>query len=1110
MANAAPFTVAVDSRLSDDTLSVGPLSVNPDATAGTAIAAASDGTTYLFAALALEGACELQSSTSSASGYTPVPLPSGTGATEIVALVDSQQNVHAFWATDAAVLHSTRAPNGSWSVANSLAAATSLGVSQVPLSNSWLVYGISSDGNLVLYIYSTSTQAWGAFTVEINSALLDAGISLQAGISNSFTLFAAVGGALNIWSGTWSTTGGEITSSSPAKVTVANPVTQTFFSYYHGGSAMIMFGDNQNNLYTSVGFSTAPSLIPGSQVASGSGFVGSDTFIRFYGADPDGNLWVLRQASWNESTPVWASIFPLDLDVTYVAAPAQAGSQVSLLVTCADSSIDFLFTSASTQTSGNPWTRLPLQAPSDPLTPLRTTRYRTSLTITDANGCPCTGAVVNVTPSSLVGLEVSGQTVIAAPDQPAVLTADVSGTVTFTQPALSLDSVTFQVTGTNIPDTVSVTPYQYINDQLSGTSPVFTGSATIQAMSQETLLSATVNGQPLAPSLSNNLASAASQGIIAAATGLASLGSSSSTTGFILDMQAATFNWTSQQELQIHIAGLGVEQGLGSDIAQFAEDIWHAIKQGAMKVMHWVVDTVNKVVTAVVQFVNQVVATIGNLVAEGFAAVAGFVHGVFAWIGAEVEKVLDWLKDLLGWTSIWNTMLVFNNHLNTGLNNLNTWLGQMPVLANTFFQDLKSDIDAGFSQAKQSLAKTTFSQSSGGASLSRRSLAATTSSNFPPPMNFPGSPTQLNWFLSKLTSYLPGSAFLDQLNPKFPSGFYNTINNAWTKSELVQDIETTLTPLKNFFKAHYDNPKDLWQTAVKDLLSVLQGIVDIILDGLDALTDTIIYAVQTAIAMVQDIINTPLQNIPVLSWLWENIIIPSNSNEPMTLGKLACLVMAVPVTLACEIVDGSAPFNAVEAKTASATSSGFQNAQFWFSAFLAFVDSINDAANVASSESDTVNPLILLWNWLDVVANAVEVTLFCPVDGAFNWSSSWSSLTKGQQYSFGTWMGYWAPVTTDGLCACVNTYLCKQGLNSSSLLSRVQQLLDSIFGLVTCGTGTAGAVFSNEGVVDVASAFCWPLPWGTSFLCLPSVVDGSSGASFVVKVVIDCIGDVDW
>jgi hypothetical protein len=49
---------------------------------------------------------------------------------------------------------------------------------------------------------------------------------------------------------------------------------------------MIVFGDEEGNLYTSTNFSTVCEQIPGATIVSGSGFVtDQNSLIHFYGAD---------------------------------------------------------------------------------------------------------------------------------------------------------------------------------------------------------------------------------------------------------------------------------------------------------------------------------------------------------------------------------------------------------------------------------------------------------------------------------------------------------------------------------------------------------------------------------------------------------------------------------------------------------------------------------------------------------------------------------------------------------------------------------------------------------------------------------------------------------
>jgi len=1126
MTSAAPFNVKADSRLSDDTLLVSPLSIDPNAIRGTAVALADDDETYLFAILTETGASELQRSESSASGYEAVALPSGAGATEIQAFIDSTQTLHAFWVSGAAVMHASRPLDGSWSTADTLTAANAIGIGRVPMTETWIAYGVGSDGNLVLYLYSATTQSWSGYSLEMSQGLLGCtSLSIEFVESTAFTLFAAVNGSLNMWSGTWSNNGGTINPpATPINVSGKNnAVTQVFFTYQHQNSSMVVFGDKESKLYTTINFSTSFQHIPKARIVTGSGFVtDNNALIHFYGADKNGHLWVLHQKKWNDDgTADWASMFPLDRDITYVAAPARRGKHVSLLAICMDTTLHFLTMRPSMQTPGrSPWVRLPVRSHSHKQDPMRINRYRTSLTLTDANGIPCPHAPVTVTPTSAIALEWDGKTVFATPDKPAAMKTDVTGVITFSQPAVSLNSVSFHVTGDNIPEKVAVVPHYYLHQQLSGKDEIFTGSTKVPAVSPSTLQNATVpnlNGGSaiLAPKASNNaqLALAAAQGINAATTRAASKSPEALLAGgkeplfsesfsLVLNGPNPQFNLINSREaLAAELASLDQPESIWSDIADFFEDIWHAIVQGVMSVVSWVVDTVENVVSIVVQFADTIISTIKNLAIEGFEAVAGFVHGVFAWIGAEVDKVLDWLKDLFDWGDMWNTMENFYAYLQGGVTNIGPLIsGSLPDV-DTFFKDLKADVHSAFEQARVGLKGSSMSGPKNAGRLIKDS------SSQAPPGDFPGSTTQTNWLFSKITAYLPGYDFLKQIAPTtIPADLENDIYNAWKSSKISTDFKKTLKPIEDLFKSFEDHPKDLWDHAVSDLLKILEDIVDVFLDGLDALATTAIEIMATASSTLLTMMEAPLNDIPILSWLWTHVLVPSGTQEQLTLGKLVCLIMAVPVTLACKLVTGSAPF-----PTAQDVSNGIfeapQPVQYYFSIFLAFVDTFNDMTHMFPSTG--INPLFVLMNLVDAIANAIELGLYCPT-GQFTSSINWSSLSKGQKYSYGTWIGYWLPVLGDAFCGAINAFLGGAGKDPGNMVTYASQIWDVITGAVTCGTGIAGAVISEGDFNDIFSAAVFPLPWAASFLCFPAVVNSSEKITVIVKIVIDWIGDYDF
>jgi hypothetical protein len=1118
---ATPLTISADSRLSDDVLLVAPVSVDPEATTGTGLAVRSDGTLCMLAIVAGAGAAELAPTTQSASGYTVRPLPSGAAATEIVTVADEQDVVHAFYTAGTAVLHSRRADDGTWSQPDTLAASTGLTIGAVPLTGDYVVSGSNADGNLVIYSTASDSGQWSAAVVDVGGALLGGNTVLQYTVPGAWVLFAAAGGKLSIWSGE-----GTAVASGPDSVSVAAPVARVLFTYLHANSAMVVFTDTNHALYSSVRFSDTPIAL--GSVVRGCGAIGPDNLIRLYGCDPDGTMWVLRQTGWaTDDSPVWAPIFPLDVNATDVTGPVNASG--ALLVTTAVGQIDLLAQPGGTGL----WTRVPVHSDS-PDVPLRTPRYRTRLTVTDSNGLACGGATVSLMPSGLVGLEVGGQSVIAAPDSPAVLTLDATGTVEFSQPATGLDAVTFTATTAGGAGPLPVTPYDYLHAALGGTGTVFTGSAQIPAMSQTTLLTASVDGQPLAsnltdPQTNDAKAQVAADGIISAIQ----VGNGTSRlAGFEIDFRGGKPRFVAyhtKEALSARQAEISASAADSpwDDIAQFGDDVWNAIKSGALAAVGWVVDTANKVVDITVQIADDIAATLKGLALAGIGAIVSFVHGIFDFIGAELQKLLDWLKDELDWASIWTTMDAFYGYLTTVVNGFAEWIESSATVATGhFFTDLKDQLNAALTQAASDLGDHSLDPSAGAAGPSRRRTAAGRLATAGPkagppgdgpPTQLPGSPAQQNWFLGKLLSYLSGASYLQ------PSGLaddaFTQLQTAVGGSRIPADAQEAFQQLQDFFGRWLSNPRSLLNAGAGNVLGVVQSVLDLVLDAADLLITLLLDLVGDVLQAIDNVLCSPLPDNPVLTWLWENVIRPSDSTDEPTLGRYACLALAAPVTLACIEATGSAPF-APAGRPGDDDSQ--VNAQYYTSLALMGIDIVNDLINAGSNADEfrarpgdggTGGPA-LLWNFLDYVATIAVTSLFSPFENGPD-QYDWSANSLGTNLSNGAWLGNFAPIVTDGFFLMVDADNARSGRETPAVLAQVNAALDCVQGLVLAGLGTAGAsilLHDNDPDttwVDVFEALVGPLPWAGQPLLLPEAVDPTEGATVVFQVVLDIVGDFD-
>ncbi len=732
-------SVAVDSRLSDDYLLVKPLSVNTDSVGAPLSVAVSPDSASLYHFAILDGnlgACEVQATITGAAGYVPVQLPGGADANEIISFTDSDGVIHAWYAiTGGGLAHATRDPSTAdgWQAQPGApdVSVTGLAATQVPGIGWWAVTGLDQDGNLVL---CTQADNWTVNTVTLPSPMIGGSARLQYGSMTTWVLFAADGsGPLNIWEGS----GTQIVTGTGVQVTLADGAlaTKVHFTHTGDGTPLAICADQNGSLYGSVSYSGNPVPIPFSKVAQGSGAIDSQGYVHFYGADGDGGLWVLHQQGWNGYLPDWAPIFPLDLDVGYVATPAMPGAQPAVAALRIDGSVDLLSQPGADQM----WSRVPVQAPAGTGdSPAQLTRYRTRLTVTGPGGTPAPGTTLTLTPSALVALEVAGQTVIASPDQSVTLAADMTGAVEFSQPAAGLDAVTFDVTGAALAAPLTVTPHDYLAGQLSGVNPIFTGTATIPPMSPGTLLNATMAGTLLFPGITDTQASVVAQ---ATASVYAVIAGTSTATSYTLDL-TGTPTFTVNGSAPALAGGIGGDAW--SDIGTFFGDVLHAIKQGAIKLAGWYVDVTSKVISLTVQITEDVVATISAISLIDMAAAVSLVHGLFGWLGAPLADVLNWLKDQLPWADIWSTMETFNGYVTDGLTGVTGILEYKATIASgDFFARWKSEIDSSLSQAAQSL----------GAQPLRPAGSNTLSGM--PPITLPGSATTQNWLLSKLWTAMP-------------------------------------------------------------------------------------------------------------------------------------------------------------------------------------------------------------------------------------------------------------------------------------------------------------------------------------------------------------------
>ncbi|GAA3818524.1 hypothetical protein GCM10022226_43820 [Sphaerisporangium flaviroseum] len=1127
--HAFPLRVDCHSRLSEDVLPITPLSVDPAAHNHTSIVLDPHGEPLLLAITPGAGVAEVRSPTPSAPGYSLRPLPDGARAREVVSLVDADGLVNAFYVTGSAVLHCVRDGHGEWGEPTELPPSTGLSVAEVPLAGTFTVSGIDARGDLALY--TADGGKWAAGSVDVGGALLGGEARLAYTSPDAWVLFGAAGGVLRIWPGAE-----DRVAADPEVVKVAAPVARLVATYPHANSTMVVFTDEEHNLYSSAGFGDTPVRVPLGELVQGSAVVDGDGMVRCYGCAPDGRLWQLRQTAWAEDdTPVWAPIFPLDTDALQVRTPATGSG--ALVVTRADGTVDLL-----SRPSGGRWTRVAVHSEAE-AAPTPVSRYRTRVTVTDANGLPCRDRTVELTPSRLVGLRSRGSTVIARPGMLTTFTTDETGGVEFSQPATGFDAITFTARVDGAAEALPITPHGYLYDTLAGRAPLFNGTTTIPPMSGDMLRAARVKDGPLAPGLGPDLAKVVASAVIQVAR--LGPGGAKPGGGFEMDLRdpeaprfihhdtadavagrlaelrraAGHVVLTARGPVALATPGFAPPEALAAGIlakglGDWLVDVWQALESGAAKLVNFIVHPDGQTASALVESAKGVWTAVEGLALVGLAEIGSLVQGVLNAIEVDFDKALDLFRDALHWNSIWRTMEVFYGLVTNGLSDLSGWIEKSAVVTTgRFFADLKSELGTGMDAAVAVLGNTTIGELADG----RARLLPSRDRGRPAGLAaaLPGDPSQLNYALSTLLDNLPGHAL--PAIPPLPDGLLGRLGKAVEDTGLLRDGARAMTDFGKLFTSIVHDPSKVGDIRVADLLAALRDAIDLAIDSCDVLAMALLESAREVVGGIRDFLTAPITANSVLTWFWDNVARPRGSREEMSLGRLLCLALAAPVTIACLAERGRGPFDpeksreslgkAVTTARLEVSQASLDTAEYYTCLALIGVDMINDTINMgeaAAKGGASGSGIPVYVNWFDIVTTVVVQALARPQT---DWN--WPAMSRGTKITNATWIGYWVPVAVDGLFTLFGKYIPQS--------FTVNAVVDTILGRLLIAAGVTGAVFQFQDHeagatwLQIFEAATGPLPWVGQPLLVPEVVEVTAGVSSAAQIfVLDPLGDFDW
>ncbi|HQR33060.1 MAG TPA: hypothetical protein PLK30_09995 [Blastocatellia bacterium] len=876
--------------------------------------------------------CHVARNSNTDAGWSLVPLFGGRAAKEVAAGTaypgSNFSSVYGHF-TDESGLYFTQlgSDGATWSEPQQ--------TSQESVSNLRVAY--SPNGLLVIYGNTAAGDLFTAYQQQIGGPFVGTVTAMDGNLGvgdfhlamtdeTNWQLAANVNGKPVLYTGQLGTTE---PSSGPAPVPeFEGTLKQIVMSYWSDAQQTLLYllVNDEGSLHiwatNSANSATVLQQIPNSNVARAAGHVSSDGSLHVYSTDDNQGLWVLHQDPnnpWNDDgTPNWSPYIPLDKNIAGVASDMSPASTPNLFaLNSADYSLRLHAQDEQTQLwrSG--------QVLQDSEEAFETVRFRTEVTLTDANGISLPGCPVTVRVAdgySAAEIWVAGKTYPVNSQNDVALTTDAMGKLTIavlTTAGMVAPNLVLNATGLAAPITIqpagSVHNYLAGNGTLNPTNPG--GPLPVFDAKGDTLTAATVQGKPLAPAVQNNgqLASVAASAIQHAAT--IGLGQpTSELAGFHFSLaesgQASFTALKTKDEVDLHVTRLraAAELSLGSiwgDIEQWPGDVWEGIRHGVLTISEVVVDVAKKVATLAVKIGDRIVQGI-QLAIQGLEQAAHFISGVFKMIEADIELVIQWLMALFDFAAIWRTKMAFQEALQT----VPAYIKQLTSLgqkaADGWFSKQKDTVDNALDELAKRYAGQTFGNQPNWQQPGSPPSNTTKVAGNATPADFTNN-VHHNWLLNKVASYSPSDSSLKpDATPDDPwQALVKNLTAAGT------DFISALGEFKTATQSLIQNPKNFSSVAVPDFITMFRKLVDSLLSLTDAILDSFLALVDGAMNGIDALFNREL-DLGFLNTLWSWIakLAGYPDDDKLTVAALLSLLAAFPCTVIYKLIEGveSEPF----------------------------------------------------------------------------------------------------------------------------------------------------------------------------------------------------------
>jgi hypothetical protein len=669
--------------------------------------------------------------------------------------------------------------------------------------------------------------------------------------------------------------------------------------------------------------------IGGATFAQAKAMIDSSSLIHVYSISPTGILSVLHQTGWTNvhwtrgggaavTTPTWPTL----KGSTAIFAPAIDENVLSIFVDpYPDSSPNVLIVKEGGLTlftqdlvSGRWWTepvRLSSSAAEDQH---ELSVYRTQVTLVDQAGRPVPFHKLRVSAESLVQVKVDDEIHFIGPTAAIDVTTNLVGRVVFSVPASGLTTPQLTITAPDLASGVILKADAPIQRYLAGT-----GTLPLKEKLTGTVLrQASVNGKPLVPKWDGVDPDALVKNIgdvfgAAKQTGLLGPQDGPRSAGFVIQCydsnRPAHRQLATAEEIAAELEILRQHPSYGGiveDTKQFLEDLWEGIKRGVVRLKAAIVNLAGRVAHLVV-FIGQELVEIGQYIIDTVRDAAMVVMAMFNTLEASIQGVVDWLKSLFDWKAIWDAKTV----LEDGVGRLAGY-ARSELLGKLDPTKIKQLLDPARIQVKQQLEQ--IRQAHRGQSFrdlpgwdqyrpkaphAPDAVLLATPNGMVTRADIEGATS--SWFWDAVLPYaprIPGGPVVDSLKPIFNEllGEFNRLD--WTPVTRSKDFLASMLSARQ--------TDDLGRLPIDDVIDFALTFVDAFFLLIEGAARVLYTLVDKTLEAIGGLLGTKIDIAPLVSlvhWVHKQAH-PNEEPKDLTIAGLSSLLIALPATLACKLVNG--------------------------------------------------------------------------------------------------------------------------------------------------------------------------------------------------------------